>query len=71
MPNLRERIPDLGRREELHCMLIYLGQDTHQTAYVLGINYRSANMARYRLRRKLGLETDDSLEDVLREIIEK
>lgn len=71
IPNLRERIPDLGRREELHCMLIYLGQDTHQAALILGINYRSANMARYRLRRKLGLETDDSLEDTLKAIIEK
>lgn len=69
VPTLRENAPNIGRREELHCMLIALGQDTHQVATVMGINYRSANMARYRIRQKLSLDKDDNLEQTIKSML--
>ncbi len=66
LPALREKIPNIGRKEELHCMLIVLGQDSYQIEQIMGISHRSVNMARYRLRKKLGLEKDSSLNDLIK-----
>ncbi|WP_299455544.1 transcriptional regulator [uncultured Microscilla sp.] len=41
--------------------LLRLNLNTQEIADILGISYRSANMARYRLRKKLALDTDDNL----------
>lgn len=70
LPALREKVPTIGRKEELTCMLIVLGQDTHQIATIMGIAYKSANMARWRLRQKLGLDTSESLEDFIKALAE-
>lgn len=66
LPALREKVPDIGRKEELLCMLIVLGQDSYQIEQIMGIAHRSVNMARYRLRKKLEMGKDDSLDDVIR-----
>ncbi|MGL4852245.1 MAG: tetratricopeptide repeat protein [Phocaeicola sp.] len=65
LPHLRQQVPNLGRKEELLAMLIALGQDSHQIATHMGIAHRSVNMARYRLRQKLQLEKEESLELVI------
>lgn len=65
---IRLRVGNLSRNEEIHCMLIYLGQDIHQTSSLLGIAYRSVNMARYRLRKKFELDGDQTLEEVIKQI---
>lgn len=70
LPALREKVPTIGRKEELSCMLIVLGQDTHQVATIMGIAYKSANMARWRLRQKLGLDKNESLDDFIRTLAE-
>lgn len=51
-------------------MLIVLGQNTHQVATIMGIAYKSANMARWRLRQKLGLDKNESLDDFIRTLAE-
>lgn len=71
LPRLRQRVPDIGQREEILCMLIALGETTEQIVDILCIARTSVNTARYRLRRKLGLEKTESLEDTIRELIEK
>lgn len=68
LPAIRSRVGNLSRNEELHCMLIYLEQDIHQTASLLGVAYRSVNMARYRLRKKFELNGEQTLEEVIKQI---
>lgn len=69
LPALKERIPNIGRKEELLSMLIVLGQDNKQIAVLMGIAHSSVNMARYRLRQKLGLDKDVNLDDVIKNML--
>lgn len=71
LPNLKAVAPNIGRRDELLCMLIALGMDNFELEGMLGIAHRSVNMARYRLRQKLGLQTEVSLDDYIRKMIDK
>lgn len=70
VPLLRKRAVGITRIEEVHCMLIALGQDLHQTAALMGIAYRSVNMARYRIRKKMCLNSETTLEKVVMEMFE-
>ncbi len=69
MSNLRKRFPTVSRREELLCMLIALDQDTNQIERILCVAHNSVNVARYRLRTKMGLNKTDSLEDTVKDIL--
>ncbi|MGL5703784.1 MAG: helix-turn-helix transcriptional regulator [Tannerellaceae bacterium] len=69
LPALKERIPNIGRKEELLSMLIVLEQDNHQIAALMGIAHSSVNMARYRLRQKFGLDKEESLDDVIKSML--
>lgn len=69
LPALKERIPNIGRKEELLSMLIVLEQDNHQIAALMGIAHSSVNMARYRLRQKFGLDKDESLDQVIKSLL--
>ena len=66
LPGLRGRCPELTKSDELLCMLIYLNQNTDEIALALGISRASVNSARSRIRKKLGLKKEDSLEEALR-----
>lgn len=66
LPGLRGRCPELTKSDELLCMLIYLNQNTDEIALSLGISRASVNSARSRIRKKLGLRKEDSLEEALR-----
>lgn len=66
LPALRDKVPNIGRKEELLCMLIVLKQDSFQIEQIMGVAHRSVNMSRYRLRQKLGLDKEDSLDEVIR-----
>lgn len=65
LPNLRQRCPELTKSDELFCMLIYLKQNTDEIALALGISRASVNTARSRIRKKLGLGKEDSLDAYL------
>ena len=66
---LKTVLPNISRKEELLCMLIVLGKNSAQIENILCIARSSVNMARYRLRQKLGLTRNDSLDDFLKSMI--
>ena len=65
---LRQRASTLSKREVLLCMLLILKQSTAQISDIMTIEPRSINMMRYRVRKKLALGSEESLEDVLHAI---
>nr|WP_250738272.1 helix-turn-helix transcriptional regulator [Bacteroides fragilis] len=68
LPALRCQCPELTRNDELLCMLILLNQSTDEIALALGISRASVNSGRSRIRKKLGLGKDESLEAYLQNI---
>jgi DNA-binding CsgD family transcriptional regulator len=69
LPRLRELVPTITRREELLSMLILLKQDNKEIAELLAIAPRSVLMLRHRFRQKIGMTTDNSLENFIDEIL--
>ena len=69
LTRLREKVPSITRREELLSMLIILKQDNKEIAELLTIAPRSVLMLRHRLRQKIGMTTDNSLENFIDEIL--
>jgi DNA-binding CsgD family transcriptional regulator len=69
LPRLREKVPSMTRREELLSMLIILKQDNKEIAELLAIAPRSVLMLRHRFRQKIGMATDNSLEDFIEETL--
>lgn len=70
LPRLRERVPTITRREELLSMLIVLKQDNKEIAELMAIAPRSVLMLRHRLRQKIGISTDNSLESYIEETLD-
>lgn len=68
LPVLRTRCPELTRNDELLCMLIYLNQNTDEIALALGISRASVNSGRSRIRKKLGMDREEQLDDYLRKV---
>ena len=62
---IRQRASTLSKREMLLCMLLVLNQSTAQISEIMTIEPRSINIMRYRVRKKLNLSGDQSLEEVL------
>lgn len=69
LPRLREKVPTITRREELLSMLIVLKQGNKEIAELFAIAPRSVLMLRHRLRQKIGMTTEHSLEDFITEIL--
>lgn len=69
LPRLREQIPSITRREELLSMLIVLKQDNKEIAELLAIAPRSVLMLRHRFRQKIGMTTDNSLENFIEDML--
>jgi tetratricopeptide (TPR) repeat protein len=65
LDKLDKRCNTLGHREILCCMLIALKQDNHQISQIMCIAYRSVIMARYRIKQKMNLSEEESIEDVI------
>lgn len=63
---LKADFPDLSESLLRLAALIASGIDSHQLAATLNISPKSLYTSRYRLRTRLGLSKDDSLEDFLR-----
>ena len=61
MKKLRERYPDLSNNEILLCAYLKMNLSTKEIAPMLNISLRGVETMRYRLRKKLGLEREDSL----------
>lgn len=65
IPELKNRFPKLSRNEIKIFILIKLGLTTREMAGILMISTSSVNTARYRLRKKLNLDTDQKIEDII------
>ena len=62
-------MPSITRREELLSMLIVLKQGTKEISELLAIAPRSVLMLRHRLRQKIGMDTEYSLENFIEDIL--
>ena len=69
LPNLREKVPSITRREELLSMLIVLKQDNKRIAELLSVAPRSVLMLRHRFRQKLGISSEYSLENFIEDTL--
>ena len=65
LKKLHEICPDITTNDENLCMLIKIGQTSDDIALALGISKPSVNSARYRIRKKMGLNKETSLNDVI------
>ncbi len=68
VPKIRKNYPNLSRKELQHCVLIKLNTPPVEAANILGISTESVHTARYRLRKKLNLVRQESLEDTILKI---
>ena len=59
--NLRERFPDLSPTDLKFCALMRLNMSTKDIASFTHLTIRGVETARYRIRRKLGLDTKTSI----------
>ena len=62
---IKEKYPDIGNSELRLCALLRLNMNLKESSRILGISSDSVKTARYRLRKKLGLATEDNLVDFL------
>lgn len=59
--NLKEKFPELTPNEKKICAFLSLNMSTKDISAITYQSVRSINMARFRLRKKMGLETDENL----------
>ncbi|TNE72403.1 tetratricopeptide repeat protein [bacterium] len=62
---LSVRFPDLNANDQRLCALISLNLSLKEVGEILGISSDSVKMARYRLRKKMNLNSEDNLNDFL------
>jgi len=60
-PNLKQKFPNLTPTELKHCALIKLNFSAKEMAKLLNISLNGVNTSRYRIRKKLNLQREDSL----------
>ena len=65
---LAELHPDLSKNEQRLASLLRIGLSTKEIASIINASPKTVNMARYRLRKRLNLETDDSLTEYMSKI---
>jgi len=60
--------PNLSKNEQRLASLLRVGLSTKEIASIINSTPKTVNMARYRLRKHLNLETDDSLTEYMKQI---
>ena len=65
---LKQACPELSPNDLKHCAYLRINLSVKEVAQMLGINAQSVNQSRYRLKKKLGLSTEDSLSDYIQTI---
>lgn len=63
--NLKQKFPDLTANEIKLCAYIRIGMSSKQIAQMLNLSPESVNKNRYRLRKKLGMEKDEALDELI------
>ncbi len=65
---LRTRFPNLTKNEERLCAFLRLNLSSKEIAVINNTSVKAAEMSRYRLRKKIGLEFNDLLPEYLQNI---
>lgn len=65
MKRLHAKHPDLSNNERMMCAYLKMNLSTKEIAPLLNISVRGVETIRYRLRKKFGLEREDSFSDYL------
>ena len=65
MKRLGEKHPDLSLNERMMCAYLKMDLSSKEIAPLLNISVRGVETVRYRLRKKFGLEREESLMDYL------
>lgn len=68
--NLHKRAPQVTRGDELLCMLMVLKHTGPNIASILGVSNGTVYINRHRLRKKLNIATEDSLEDFIASLLD-
>ena len=66
--HLKEKSDELTENDLRLCAYLRIGMRAKEIAGMLAVSPASINTARYRLRKKLGLKKEDSLDDFIRSI---
>ena len=69
MKRLHARHPDLSNNERMMCAYLKMNLSTKEIAPLLNISVRGVETMRYRLRKKFGVEREDSLVDYLNRLL--
>ena len=65
---LEDKYPGLTQNEKRLAALLRLKLSSKEISSITGISSKSVDMSRYRLRKKLGLETEDNLIEILNQV---
>lgn len=68
MTRLKKAYPNLSETELRLCAYIRIGMSAKEIAQILSVQHETVNTTRYRIRKKIGLTTGESLEDHLRSL---
>ena len=68
LDRLKTRYPNLTGNDIKYCAFIRMGLSTKEIASMLNIKLSSAESARYRLRKNMDLDPDDSLSGIISKI---
>lgn len=66
LTRLKKQLPNLTETELRLCAYIRTGMSAKEIAQILSVQPETVNTSRYRVRKKIGLSTGQSLEDYLR-----
>ena len=66
--SLREKYPELTPKDLRMCAYLRMNLSTKEIALISNISVRGAEISRYRLRKKLGLDQDENLVDFMMNI---
>lgn len=65
---LKERFPELTELDKQVCGLIRLGLSNKEIAIMRNVSYKAVRMSRYRIRKKMQLDSEDDMVDFLKSI---
>ena len=65
---LSVKFPNLTAQERRLMILLRIGFSSKEIAPILNISYKSVEISRFRLRKKLGLNRDENLVDFIKNI---
>ncbi len=68
LKKIKKKYPELSNSDLKVCAYLKLNLSTKEIAQLLNISIRGAEVSRYRIRKKLGIQTEQSLSSFLNSI---